>query len=84
MDRSRLLPTDYIPYGVRLTAYAGEATDPPPRILQGYFNDIEAGRTPVPIGHVYRLEQIRETHTRMEHGNATGKLIVVNSEPDNK
>lgn len=77
-------PIDYIPYGVRLTAYAREATDLPPRILQGYFDDIEAGHALVPIDHVYRLEQIREAHTRMESGNATGKLIVVNSEPDNK
>lgn len=77
-------PIDYIPYGVRLTAYAGGATDLPPHILQGYFDDIEAGRASVPIDHVYWLEQIREAHTRMESGNATGKLIVVNSEPDNK
>ena len=75
-------PIDYIPHGVRLTAYAGEAADLPPHVLQGYLDDIAAGRAPVPIDHVYTLDHIRHAHTRMESGNATGKIVVVTAEPE--
>lgn len=77
-------PIEYIPYGVRLTSYAGEAADLPPHILQGYLDHVGAGRAPVPIDRVYTLDQIRDAHARMESGNATGKLVVVNSEPEHE
>ena len=77
-------PIEYIPYGVRLTSYAGEAVDLPRHILQGYLDDVGAGRAPVPIDRVYTFDQIRDAHTRMKSGNATGKLVVVKSEPEHK
>jgi NADPH:quinone reductase len=69
-------PIEYIPRGVRLTAYGGEAADLPASVLQGFIDLVEAGRVTVPIGHVYRLDQIVDAHTAMEAGTATGKLVV--------
>jgi len=45
-------PMDYIPNGVRLTAYHGEASELPPDVLQGYLDAVAAGDAPVPVGHV--------------------------------
>ncbi len=69
-------PIDYIPTGVRLTAYGGEASDLPPNVLQSFLDDVAGGAAVIPIGHVYELEQIVEAHTAMEEGRASGKLVV--------
>lgn len=70
-------PIDYLPRGVRLTAYSGESTDLPAAVLQEFLNDVAAGRAMVPVDRVYALDSIREAHTRMESGTAAGKLVVV-------
>ena len=70
-------PIDYIPSGVRLTAYGGEAADLPADILQGYLDAVAAGRLTVPIDRTYTLDEIAQAHADMEHGRATGKLVVV-------
>jgi NADPH:quinone reductase-like Zn-dependent oxidoreductase len=70
-------PIDYLPDGVRLTAYGGEASDLPAEILQGFLGAIAAGRLSVPIDRTYTLDEIREAHRDMEEGRATGKLVVV-------
>jgi NADPH:quinone reductase len=69
-------PIDYIPRGVRLTAYGGEAQDLPSSVFQGFIDRVQAGRVSVPIGHIYRLDQIAEAHAAMEAGTMTGKLVV--------
>jgi NADPH:quinone reductase-like Zn-dependent oxidoreductase len=69
-------PIEYIPRGVRLTAYGGEAADLPAPVLQGFINLVQAGRVNVPIGRIYRLDQIAEAHAAMESGTMTGKLVV--------
>jgi NADPH2:quinone reductase len=69
-------PIEYIPRGVRLTAYGGEAADLPAPVLQGFIDLVQAGRVTVPIGRVYRLDQIAEAHAAMEAGTMTGKLVV--------
>jgi NADPH2:quinone reductase len=69
-------PIEYIPRGVRLTAYGGEAADLPAPVLQGFINLVQAGRVNVPIGRVYGLDQIAEAHAAMEAGTMTGKLVV--------
>ena len=69
-------PIEYLPRGVRLTAYGGEARDLPSSVLQGFIDLVQAGRTSVPVGHVYRLDQIAEAHAAMEAGTMTGKLVV--------
>lgn len=69
-------PIEYLPRGVRLTAYGGDARDLPSTVLQGFLDAVAAGDAVVPIDHVYRLEQIVAAHTAMEAGNAAGKLFA--------
>src|SRR6266851_5377600 len=70
-------PIEYIPSGVRLTAYGGDAADLPADVLQGYLDAVAAGRLTVPIHHTYALDEIAQAHADMEHGRATGKLVVL-------
>lgn len=72
----KFYPIDYLPSGVRLTAYAGEAANLPADILQGYLDDVAAGNAPIPLDRVFELDQIREAHALMESGEACGKLVV--------
>jgi NADPH:quinone reductase-like Zn-dependent oxidoreductase len=69
-------PIDYIPRGVRLTSYGGDAHDLPPHVLQAFLDAAASGRAAIPIDRVYRLEEIVEAHTAMEAGTAAGKLVV--------
>lgn len=69
-------PIGYIPTGVRLTAYGGEASDLPAEVLQGFLDDVAAGRIDVAIHHVYELEEIASAHATMEKNEAVGKLVV--------
>ncbi len=69
-------PIDYLPQGVRLAAYGGDAGDLPPDVLQGFLDDVAAGRASVPIDRVFTLDEIREAHTHLESGAAAGKLVV--------
>jgi NADPH:quinone reductase-like Zn-dependent oxidoreductase len=50
--------------------------DLPSKVLQGFIDDIETGQVTVPIGHVYRLDEIVEAHQAMEDGTMSGKLVV--------
>ncbi len=70
-------PIEYLPRGVRLTAYGGDATDLAVGVLQGFLDAVAAGEASVPISRVYDLDQIAQAHTDMEAGSATGKLVVV-------
>jgi NADPH2:quinone reductase len=69
-------PLDYLPTGVRLTAYKGDAADLPPRVLQDFLDAVAAGTAAVQVGRVYRFDQIVEAHTDMEQNRAGGKLVV--------
>jgi NADPH2:quinone reductase len=70
-------PIDYIPRGVRLTAYTGEASDLPPHVLQDFLDAVAAGEAVIPLYRAYRLDQIRDAHAEMEAGSATGKIVVL-------
>jgi NADPH:quinone reductase len=69
-------PNEYIPNGVRLTSYGGDAGDLPPRVLQDFLDGVSAGDVVVPIHQVYHFDQIVEAHAAMEAGTASGKLVV--------
>jgi len=69
-------PIDYLPRGVRLTAYSGEADDLPTEVLQAFLDDVAAGQAVVPLDRIFTLDQIQEAHTVMEQGTARGKLVV--------
>jgi NADPH:quinone reductase-like Zn-dependent oxidoreductase len=70
-------PIDFIPNGVRLTAYGGDASDLPADALQSFLDAVAAGRLSVPIHRVYALDEIAAAHGDMESGVATGKLVVL-------
>jgi NADPH:quinone reductase-like Zn-dependent oxidoreductase len=70
-------PIEYLPRGVRLTAYGGDATDLPSPVLQGFLDAVAAGDALVPIHRIYRLDEIAQAHADMEAGRATGKLVVI-------
>ena len=70
-------PIEYLPRGVRLTAYGGDAADLPTEVLQDFLDAVAAGEAIVPIHHTYALNDIAEAHADMEAGRATGKLVVL-------
>jgi NADPH:quinone reductase len=70
-------PIDFLPSGVRLTAYSGEAADLPAGVLQSFLDQVAAGRLTVPIHRTYTLDEIAAAHADMEAANATGKLVVI-------
>jgi NADPH2:quinone reductase len=70
-------PMDWLPNGVRLTAYSGEAADLSSADLQGFLDAVAAGHIRIPIGNVYRMEEIAQAHRDMERGVGRGKLVVV-------
>jgi NADPH:quinone reductase-like Zn-dependent oxidoreductase len=76
----RFYPVEYLPKGVRLTAYGGDASDLPRPVLQGFIDAVEQGKAVVPIGHVYRFDEIVEAHRAMEAGHFSGKLVVTTAQ----
>ncbi len=70
-------PIEYLPRGVRLTAYGGDASDLPAEVLQDFLDAVAAGEAHVPIHRTYRMNEISQAHADMEAGRATGKLVVV-------
>ncbi|MET9718613.1 MULTISPECIES: zinc-binding dehydrogenase [Streptomyces] len=67
-----------IPVGVRLTGYAGQATDLPADIFARQLQAIAEGRLKVPVAEVYRgLEEVRDAHVDVESGTILGKHVVV-------
>ncbi|WP_024287257.1 zinc-binding dehydrogenase [Cellulomonas sp. KRMCY2] len=70
-------PMDWLPNGVRLTAYSGEAADLPASVLQDFLDAVADGRAKVPVGRVYHLDEIARAHADMETGVLGGKAVVV-------
>lgn len=70
-------PMDWIPNGVRLTAYSGGAVDLSPAALQDFLDAVQAGRASVPLGRVYSLDDVVQAHRDMEEGIVGGKAVVV-------
>lgn len=69
-------PMAWLPNGVRLTAYSGEASDLSPTDLQAFISAVSEGRARVPIGKVYDLSEIAQAHRDMEANVGGGKLVV--------
>ena len=74
-------PIDYLPSGVRLTAYGGDSADLPAEVLQGYLDRLAAGTTSLGPIRVHRLDDIREAHADLEHNRTFGKHVVL-TDPD--
>jgi len=70
-------PNEYLPRGVRLAGYFGDASDLPREAFQEILDAVAAGRLSFPVDRVYDgLEQVPQAHDDMEHDRATGKLVV--------
>jgi NADPH:quinone reductase-like Zn-dependent oxidoreductase len=70
-------PISYLPSGVRLTAYEGDATNLPRETLQLVLDSVADGSLPITVHRVYDgLDQVRQAHLDMENNAATGKLVV--------
>jgi NADPH:quinone reductase-like Zn-dependent oxidoreductase len=74
---SEFYPMDWLPNGVRLTAYSGEADGLPATVLQGYLDAVAAGEAVVPIGRSYRIDDIVQAHRDLEANTIGGKAVVV-------
>ena len=70
-------PIAYLPRGVRLAGYGGDAGDLPADVLQQFLDAVAAGTARVPIDHVYAFDEIAAAHSAMEAGTASGKLVVL-------
>jgi NADPH:quinone reductase len=70
-------PIGYLPTGVRLTAYGGEASDLPAEVLQRYLDRIASGEVTLGPVHTYPMQDIRLAHTDLELGTKVGKLVVL-------
>jgi NADPH:quinone reductase-like Zn-dependent oxidoreductase len=69
-------PIGYLPRGVRLAGYGGEADDLPAAALQDFLDAVAAGEAVVPVARVYGLDDIVAAHTDMEENRLAGKLVV--------
>ncbi|WP_410675819.1 zinc-binding alcohol dehydrogenase family protein [Amycolatopsis sp. cmx-4-68] len=70
-------PIGYLPAGVRLTAYGGEADDLPASVLQQYLDRIATGEAGLGPAKVYSMTEIRQAHDDLEHNRTAGKLVVL-------
>jgi NADPH:quinone reductase len=70
-------PMDWLPNGVRLTAYSGGAADLPAPVLLDSLAAVAAGSATIPMGRVYQLDQIVQAHRDMEAGVVNGKGVVL-------
>lgn len=68
-------PMDWIPNGVRLTTYSGQASDLPEAELQRVLDRIEVGALDFLPVHTYPLEEIVQAQRDMTAGARTGKLV---------
>jgi NADPH:quinone reductase-like Zn-dependent oxidoreductase len=70
-------PNEYLPKGVRLAGFSGDAADLPREAFQEILDAVAAGRLAFAVDRVYDgLEQVPQAHDDMEHDRATGKLVV--------
>jgi NADPH:quinone reductase-like Zn-dependent oxidoreductase len=69
-------PAGFLPNGVRLAGYSGDASDLQQAVLQDFLDAAAAGEATVPIAKTYTMEQIAAAHDDMEHDRVAGKLVV--------
>ena len=70
-------PIDYLPKGVRLTAYGGDADDLPAAVLQRFLDRIADGTINLGPATTYRLEDIPKAHADIDANRVAGKLVGV-------
>jgi NADPH:quinone reductase-like Zn-dependent oxidoreductase len=70
-------PMDAIPSTVKLTAYAGEATDLTSEALQQFLGIVERGEIKVPVARTFPFAELQEAHRLMDSNQGNGKIVVV-------
>jgi NADPH:quinone reductase-like Zn-dependent oxidoreductase len=73
-------PISYLPAGVRLTSYSGDAANLPAAVLQDCLDRIAAGRLDLGPVHAYGLARVRDAHRDLESGVHGGKLVLLTRE----
>jgi NADPH:quinone reductase-like Zn-dependent oxidoreductase len=70
-------PMEFIPTGVSLTVYAGEADDFARMPFQELVDQVADGTLKVQVGKVFRLDDIVDAHRVMDENRAGGKIVVL-------
>jgi len=70
-------PMGDIPTGVKLTSYAGEASNLSPDNLQAFVDDVASGRQTLNLDKTFKLEELPEAHRYVESNQTSGKVVVV-------
>lgn len=70
-------PIEYLPTGVRLTAYGGGSSDLPADVLQRYLDRIADGSASLGPLLVHGFEDVREAHLDLELNRGFGKHVVL-------
>lgn len=69
-------PIEFIPTGVRLTAYGGGASDLPPAVLSDVASAIHRGEIEWPV-EIYEMSDIARAHDDMENNRVASKQVVL-------
>lgn len=70
-------PNAYLPTGVRLTSYSGDAVNLPAEVLQRTLDKIADGSLSLGPLTTYPLESIPEAHRDIEANRVSGKVVGV-------
>jgi NADPH:quinone reductase len=70
-------PIDYLPRGVRLTAYGGGSADLPGDVLQRYLDGLAVGTITLGPTQTHHFDEIRSAHSDMELNRTFGKHVVL-------
>jgi NADPH2:quinone reductase len=70
-------PIDYLPRGVRLSAYSGGADDLPAPVLQRFLDRIADGSINLGPAAMYPLEEIPRAHADIDANRVAGKLVGI-------
>ncbi|WP_436519744.1 alcohol dehydrogenase catalytic domain-containing protein [Actinoplanes sp. HUAS TT8] len=74
-------PISYLPTGVRLTSYSGNASDLPAAVLQRTLDRLGDGSLTLGPITTYPLEKIPEAHRDIEANLVSGKVVGLIPEP---
>jgi NADPH:quinone reductase-like Zn-dependent oxidoreductase len=69
-------PMDAIPTAVKLTAYAGEATDLTSDALQQFLDIVERGEIKIPATRTFPFAELQEAHCLMDSNQGNGKIVI--------